>query len=221
MSAITPTVTAVQGKLFVSSLDIAEKFGKSHDQVLKAIRRIMAECPNDFNAVNFDAVDYTDAKGEIRPMFSLTRDAFSLVAMGFTGKEALAWKVRYIEAFNAMEKSLLPTAQKAIQKTASKRERKPKAKALPPYDSAQAKIEALLSKVSFYIREVRDIDSKVSEIMTADYKSRHEYVPMDFTNPTQNRHHNAACATAALWASLDFILKAVESAVRVRLEHDI
>lgn len=36
----------------------------------------------------------------------MNRDGFSLLAMGFTGKDALHWKLRYIEAFNKMEEEL-------------------------------------------------------------------------------------------------------------------
>lgn len=35
--------------------------------------------------------------------YLLTRDGFSLLVMGFTGKKALEWKLKYIEAFNKME----------------------------------------------------------------------------------------------------------------------
>lgn len=35
----------------------------------------------------------------------MNRDGFSLLAMGFNGKEALSWKLKYIEAFNKMEKA--------------------------------------------------------------------------------------------------------------------
>ena len=33
----------------------------------------------------------------------MNRDGFSLLVMGFTGKEAMAWKIRYIQAFSEME----------------------------------------------------------------------------------------------------------------------
>lgn len=36
----------------------------------------------------------------------MNRDGFSLLCMGFTGKEALEWKLKYIEAFNKMEEKL-------------------------------------------------------------------------------------------------------------------
>ncbi|WP_432442364.1 Rha family transcriptional regulator, partial [Campylobacter coli] len=38
------------------------------------------------------------------PYYNLTRDGFSLLAMGFTGKEALQWKILFIDAFNEMER---------------------------------------------------------------------------------------------------------------------
>lgn len=91
----------------VSSLAIAESFGKNHKYVLQKIKEIMAFCPSAFNGPNFRPVEYEDAKGQWRPQFLLTRDAFSLLVMGFTGAEALNWKLRYIEAFNAMEHELL------------------------------------------------------------------------------------------------------------------
>ncbi len=91
----------------VSSRTIAETFGKNHTNVLRRIKELLADCPKDFNRINFDLVEYEDAKGQWRPHYLLTRDAFSLLVMGFTGAEALNWKLRYIEAFNAMERELL------------------------------------------------------------------------------------------------------------------
>ena len=99
-------VTMIDGTPRVSSLDVAARFGKQHKDVLKAIQKICANLPESFNGRNFAPVEYTDPKGEKRPCYHLTRDAFSLLAMGFTGKEALLWKVKYIEAFNAMEAAL-------------------------------------------------------------------------------------------------------------------
>ncbi|WP_428029530.1 Rha family transcriptional regulator [Ancylobacter sp.] len=43
--------------------------------------------------LNFELVDYRDAKGELRPAYEMTRDGFTLLAMGFTGKPARAFKV--------------------------------------------------------------------------------------------------------------------------------
>ena len=92
------------GKPLTTSLIVAEKFGKRHGTVLRSIRNL--ETPDEFNARNFAAVDYVDAKGESRPMFSITRDGFALLAMGFTGKKAAEWKIRFLDAFNAQAKEI-------------------------------------------------------------------------------------------------------------------
>lgn len=98
-----------QGRITVTSLDVAEKFGKSHRDVLKAIDSL--ELPEDFTSANFCAFVVE------RPMprgggvrrdraYTMTRDGFALLVMGYTGQKAMEWKVRYIQAFNAMEAEL-------------------------------------------------------------------------------------------------------------------
>lgn len=93
------------GKMFTTSLIVAQAFEKEHKDVLKAISNL--ECSLEFNERNFAPVEYKDAKGEMRPAYRLTRDGFAFLAMGFTGKKAAAWKETFLEAFNAMEKALL------------------------------------------------------------------------------------------------------------------
>lgn len=88
------------------SLQVARIFEKQHKDVLETIRRITS--PNsglseDFNQRNFRLVKYTDAKGEKRPAYAMTRDGFTLLAMGFTGKKAMQFKEAYIKRFNEME----------------------------------------------------------------------------------------------------------------------
>lgn len=83
---------------------VAESFGKRHDDVIRRIRSL--EIPPGFSARNFTAADYRDAQGKPRPAFEMTRDGFSLLVMGFTGKQAMEWKIKFLEAFNAMEREL-------------------------------------------------------------------------------------------------------------------
>lgn len=92
------------GEMFTTSLIVAEAFGKEHKNVLQNIQNL--ECSTQFNQLNFQLVEYMDAKGEMRPAYRLTRDGFAFLAMGFTGKKAAAWKEKFLEAFNAMEKAL-------------------------------------------------------------------------------------------------------------------
>ncbi|GFM34017.1 Rha family transcriptional regulator [Desulfovibrio subterraneus] len=114
MSAVSPTVDLVEGRPVVSSLQVAEFFGKLHKNVVRKIEAL--EVPSDFNALNFEPVDYLDGKGEVRQAYNLTRDGFTILAMGFTGKKAMQWKIRFIEAFNAMEQALAESGhgQKAL-----------------------------------------------------------------------------------------------------------
>lgn len=96
------------GKPMVSSRVIAEHFKRKHKHVLDAIEEVLAQVPEMFREPNFRLSEYkVPGQGRKYPVYNLTRDAFTLVVMGFTGPEAIAWKIRYIEAFNAMEAKLL------------------------------------------------------------------------------------------------------------------
>jgi Rha family phage regulatory protein len=109
---ICPIVEFVNDQLVTTSLNIAEVFGKDHHNVMKTIRAL--EAPDEFNEVNFNAVEYVDAKGEKRPMYRITFDGFILLVMGFTGRKAMQYKLAYIEAFNRMKTALAEQASRAL-----------------------------------------------------------------------------------------------------------
>lgn len=102
-------VSIQNGGVFANSRDVAAKFGKRHADVLRAIDQLIAQAP-DLAERNFafGAVEVAVPNGGLRKdrVYSLDRDGFALLAMGFTGKAALRWKLRYIEAFNAMEEQV-------------------------------------------------------------------------------------------------------------------
>lgn len=98
----TQTLVRISGdRLVTTSLEISNHFGKKHKDILRAIQHI--ECSKEFNERNFAPVGYTDAKGEKRPMYEITRDGFVFLCMGFTGSAAAQWKEKYIAAFNTLE----------------------------------------------------------------------------------------------------------------------
>lgn len=99
-------LTLAGGQATCTSSDIAESFGKAHKDVLRAIDNIRESCGSEFDQRNFAPIDYVDAKGRKYRAYRLTRDGFTLAAMGFTGSAAMDWKVKYIAAFNAMEKEI-------------------------------------------------------------------------------------------------------------------
>ena len=102
--ALTPDA---QGRPTCLSLDVARHFQKKHSHVLRDIDRLRSILPPEFIESNFGFNEYTDKIGRKLRAFRLTRNAFSLLAMGFTGKAAVMWKLRYIEAFNALEAAAL------------------------------------------------------------------------------------------------------------------
>lgn len=95
------------GKILVSSQDVAEKFNKSHNHVIRDIEDIISksDCPN-LDSEMFIESTYQNSRGKTYKCYLMNRDGFSLLAMGFTGKMALQWKLKYIEAFNKMEEKL-------------------------------------------------------------------------------------------------------------------
>lgn len=89
--------------LTANSRDVAEHFEKDHKHVLESIRNLTAE--NSATKSMFIETSF-ESRGKFYPQYELTRDGFSLLVMGFTGAKALEWKLKYIEAFNEMEREL-------------------------------------------------------------------------------------------------------------------
>ena len=109
----TLLVNLDQGRIFTTSRKVAVHFKKRHDNVLRDIEALLAEIsllkfeePNTIGRLNFEPSTYTDSRGKTYPEYHLSHDGFSLLAMGFTGKEALVWKLNFLAAFNAMESQL-------------------------------------------------------------------------------------------------------------------
>lgn len=107
-------VFLVDGIPTTTSLKVAETFGKRHDVVIRGIRDLQNKCPEGFTAHNFVASEYTDNTGRKLPMYMLTRDGLTLLVMGYTGKEAMKFKLAYIDAFNSMEKELMRRQNSAL-----------------------------------------------------------------------------------------------------------
>lgn len=97
------------GEPVASSRQIAESFGKEHKDTLESIRQILAAENSATKSMFYETT--FENRGKQYPMYLMNRDGFTLLAMGFTGKAALEWKLRYIAAFNAMEKQLAQRPQ--------------------------------------------------------------------------------------------------------------
>lgn len=124
-----------------NSLLVAEKFGKEHNKVMRDIENL--SCSNEFRAANFGVSSYISQQNKDLPMYVMTKDGFSFLVMGYTGKRAGAFKEEYIKAFNVMDMAL-----KEQQKPLSQLEiLVQSAQALLEHDNRISSVEQRLDKM--------------------------------------------------------------------------
>lgn len=105
-SHMHPIVFEKDGAVFANSRDVAAAFEKEHRNVMRDIDNLIKAEPQ-LGVLNFEQTPYVDPQnGQTYRSYNMNRDGFTLLAMGFTGAKALKWKLRYIEAFNEMEKQI-------------------------------------------------------------------------------------------------------------------
>ncbi|HEF9805365.1 TPA: Rha family transcriptional regulator [Campylobacter coli] len=108
----------MKNQVFINSLDLAKVFKKRHDNIIQTIENLPQD---EFKTLNFEISSSIRKNGLFEKdtkFYKLTRDAFSLLVMGFTGEKAYKWKVEFIKAFNEMEKRLKNLEQEKMQKLA-------------------------------------------------------------------------------------------------------
>lgn len=107
-------VTVMKNQAVTTSRIVAEYFGKRHDNIIRDIDALIAQMASVQETSKlrrppmFQKSTYT-VEGNIKPypMYLMNRDGFTLLAMGFTGKKALQFKLAYIDAFNKLAKMIL------------------------------------------------------------------------------------------------------------------
>lgn len=93
-----------EDEVVCDNLQISSMFKKNHQHILRDIDKLTVQ---NWTVKNmFKESSYKAENGQVYRKFYINRDGFSLLAMGFTGKKALEWKLKYIQAFNEMEKKL-------------------------------------------------------------------------------------------------------------------
>lgn len=85
---------------------VAEVFGKEHKHVREAIKKLITTAENSTVQQMFSESTYLNEQNKEQPMFIMNQDGFTLLAMGFNGKKAMEFKLKYIEAFNAMKRQI-------------------------------------------------------------------------------------------------------------------
>ena len=100
-----PALEVKNEHIFASSVEIAQKFGKRHWIVIRAIEKLVAS--GRFTEHNFVSSKYQDSTGRNLPFYMMDRHGFSILVMGFTGNAALDWKIKYDRAFEKMATELM------------------------------------------------------------------------------------------------------------------
>lgn len=110
-----PAVFNKNGQVMTNSRDIAAYFGKQHKNVLRDIDNL--EYSETFTRLNYEPCEtpHPTIKGRMDRSFNMTRDGFTFLVMGFTGKEATRFKEAYIAQFNAMEATLRAVPEELIR----------------------------------------------------------------------------------------------------------
>lgn len=140
-------------QVVTDSRSVAEHFEKQHKDVLRAIENL-AEGDRRKIAPMFHETTMPDSYGRQQKAYLMNRDGFSLLVMGFTGKAALEWKLKYIDAFNAMEKAL---KDQHIKQVTSDKTKEMRAEAMLRNSiSKQAKMMMEIAKMS-HIKTYQDV----------------------------------------------------------------
>ena len=129
-----------------TSLKVAEVFGKNHRDVMRNIKNLTAQ--NCAVEKMFVKSTYLNKQKHEQPMYYMNRDGFTLLAMGFNGKKALEFKLKYIEAFNKMESLVKKENQFAMPQTFGE--------ALQLAADQQKLIEKNQPKVNYYDQQMRN-----------------------------------------------------------------
>lgn len=133
-------------QILTTSLKVAEVFNKDHQHILRDIRTLIESMSSFGEPLMFEESTYTHTQnGQEYPMFVMNRDGFTLLAMGFTGKKALQFKMEYIKAFNEMESALKSQSQ--------------------PKQMTMAEMFALQANINLeYEKRMQNVESQLKEI---------------------------------------------------------
>lgn len=104
---MTDLVIMKDRQAVTTSLNLAESFEKQHKHVLEVIESKIQSAENSAHYKKMFALgSYVDSRGREQKMYYMNRDGWTFIAVGFTGKKADSFKLKYIEAFNHMEQHI-------------------------------------------------------------------------------------------------------------------
>lgn len=94
-------------QILTDTLTVAQKFNKSHRDVLRDVRRTLSLIDGEWGVRNFAQTPYEHPQnGQTYTIYTMTEDGFTLLAMSYTGAEAMQFKLDYIREFRRMQEEL-------------------------------------------------------------------------------------------------------------------
>jgi Rha family phage regulatory protein len=195
----------------VSSLQIAEHFGKEHKNVLRLLSSLLSSANKQRLSKHFFKSNYKDETGKNNTMYLMNRDGFSLLVMGFTGDKALKWKLDFIDAFNAMEQEIQHKEYQASLAKSSENELLRKKVEQLKKDKFDISIQ-----VDLAIRERRNLETeleiqeKVINNIKKAYIEKFEKDKNNITNTEMDEWNKMRLA------QLEVYIKSVIEAVKIR-----
>lgn len=103
-------------KTTITSMEVAQMVEKKHADLLKDIRRYIAQLAEgkipsgDF----FFESTYLDANGQVRPCYEVTKKGCEFIAHKLTGQKGTEFTARYINRFHEMEDELITISPSEI-----------------------------------------------------------------------------------------------------------
>lgn len=111
----TPIITIKNNAAITNSRNVAEYFGKEHRSVTAKIDALVKELPVPHAYFQAGVYKHPDTGDQLHNCYDVTRDGFTLLAMGFTGRKALGFKLKYIQQFNVMEEMLKAPVKEQVK----------------------------------------------------------------------------------------------------------
>lgn len=175
MNELLPMITERDGIPVTTSRAVAEQFGKQHKNVIRDIETLVSQlkiepATANFAELNFIQIDQPDAQGKPRPAYLLTRDGFTLLAMGFTGAKAVQFKVAYINAFNRMERLIRGGGVSAPA---------------PALAGIERRLEALEQATGTQTADLSEVGATFLQAIRAATESREYYISRPYGKTTE------------------------------------
>lgn len=114
-TGIAAHIAVTNGEPTTTTQDIAEVYGKRHDDVLRIVRQRISEA-GEWGVRNFTDTPYTNPQnGQTYTVIRMTEKGFHFVVGKFTGAKAVQHQIAYADEFQRMKAELAqPTASLSL-----------------------------------------------------------------------------------------------------------